>query len=101
MTNTFTDLFWPRPEQWGLRGDPFLWDELSACLAAVVLPNSAQEVISSLEEAIMRLTGATFDGQDAYFVERYGGGGMSGGHISRQYWASTGIPLLVSRFKEV
>lgn len=31
----FTDLFSPRPDDWELRGDPHLWDELSAYLAEV------------------------------------------------------------------
>lgn len=99
MKNTFSDLFTPKPEQWGLRGDQFLWDELSAHLAEVTLPNSAREVRLSLEVAIKEITGATLDGNNAYFVDRYDQGGMSSGQISRQYWSTTVLPLLVSRFK--
>jgi hypothetical protein len=82
-----------------LRGDPYLWDDLIEHIGNLELPNSASEVKASLESAIVSLTGTEFDGDDAYFVERYNHGGMSGGHISRHFWAATAIPLLVSRFR--
>jgi hypothetical protein len=99
MTNNFIDLFSPRPENFGMGGDGFLWDELSSHFTTQALPNSGREVKMALEEAIVKLTSATFDGQDAYFVERYDRGGMSSGYVSRHYWVATGIPLLVSRFR--
>lgn len=60
----FTDLFSPRPDDWELRGDPHLWDELSTYLAQVAMPNSANAVRQIIAIAIETLTGTTLEGSD-------------------------------------
>lgn len=95
----FTDLFSPQPEEWGLRGDPHLWDELSTCLADVAMPNSANAVRQIIANEIETLTGANLDGTDVVVVDRYPDDGMSSRHVSLRYWNETAIPLLVSRFR--
>ena len=95
----FTDLFSPRPDQWGLRGDPHLWDELSTYLAEVAMPNSADAVRQTIANAIEILTGTALGGTDVVVVDRYPNDGMSGRRVSLRYWNETTLPLLVSRFR--
>jgi len=38
--SSFADAFVPRPEQWGLRGDPHLWDALRRRLPAASSPST-------------------------------------------------------------
>ena len=95
----FTDLFSPRPNDWELRGDPYLWDELSAHLSNVVLPNSAKAVRQVIATAIEALTGATLDEGGVAVIDRYPDDGMSSQYVSIQFWNETALPLLVSRFR--
>ncbi|WP_442511262.1 hypothetical protein SH528x_002932 [Novipirellula sp. SH528] len=45
---TIADLFDPVPEQWGLRGDPYLWREMQASFADTVLPETGTEFRAEL-----------------------------------------------------
>lgn len=58
VTQSFSELFNPIPEQWRLRGDPFLWDELCAFLSAEEMPSSASAIRSMIERTITALTSA-------------------------------------------
>lgn len=95
----FTDLFSPRPDDWALRGDLHLWDELSTYLAEVLMPNSANAVRQIIASAIESLTGTTLDGTNVVVVDRYPDDGLSSRHVSLRYWNETALPLLVSRFR--
>jgi hypothetical protein len=95
----FTDLFSPRPDYWGLRGDPHLWDELSAYLAEVAMLNSASAVRQIIANAIETLTGAPLDKVDVVVIDRDPDDGMSSRHVSMRFWSETALPLLVSRFR--
>lgn len=94
-----SELFAPSPAQWGLRGDPYLWQELSHELSDRTLPESAGELMVVLEAAFYRLVGEpvhTLKG--SVFVARYSHGGMSSGHVAPDFWRNTALPLLRSRF---
>jgi hypothetical protein len=92
-----TDLFAPRPGHWGLRGDPFLWDELVQRFAYLPLPASAEDLRALLEEGYARLTGQALDSDEPVRVDRYGTDGMSGGLVSPDFWRREALPLLLSR----
>ena len=49
-----SQVFDPKPEQWGLRGDPYLWDELKEKLEHVELPESQDELKTLIEVEIER-----------------------------------------------
>ena len=51
------DLFQDVPWQWGLRGDPFLWEEMKRHLSKVPLPNSPEELRDILFQTFNELTG--------------------------------------------
>jgi len=96
---TITELFEPRPGQWGLRGDPFLWDEMAMRFADLPLPATADDLRALLAEAYARLTGQALEHDDNVRIERYGTGGMSGGLVSPDYWKTQAIPLLLERYQ--
>jgi hypothetical protein len=82
-----------------MRGDPHLWDELSACLAEVAVPNSANAVRQIIATAIETLTGVSLAESGVVVIDRYPDDGMSSRHVSLRFWNETALPLLVSRFR--
>lgn len=96
------DLFAPAPDQWGLRGDLFLWMELRQTLCNCALPDPTipgwqDHIRTRLEAAILTLTGINIrTGQDI-LVPRYQRGGMSSGMVSSIFWHQTIVPLLTQR----
>jgi hypothetical protein len=98
--NTVASLFEKEPMHWGLRGDPYLWREMSAHFEQVPLPDSADELISLLETTFERLTTHSISEPEMFFMERFSHGGMSSGHISPDFWRETVIPMLLDRYLE-
>lgn len=92
-------IFEDAPSQWGLRGDPHLWQELRPHLAATPMPADAQQLQSILEQAFHSLSGQPLaTEEDCFFVDRYAAGGMSSGMVSPEFWRDTALPLLRERF---
>ena len=103
MSTAFiASLFDPTPSQWGLRGDPYLWEELRSNFSAVPLPESAKELQALLEKEFEALTETplTTD-KDILVIERLAHGGMSSGGVSIPFWRETAIPLLIRRYNNV
>jgi hypothetical protein len=88
-----------KPEQWGLRGDPYLWREIHRKLIDEGMPTDEQRFAQKVEAAFSELTGGTLDREDSIFVERYRHGGMSSGHVDPTWWRNEGIPLLCRQFR--
>lgn len=98
MTATISSLFSPEPDQWGLRGDPYLWQELAEYFGGVPLPGASRELAAALERAFLELTGHPVSYSKHFRIEKHAHGGMSSGGISTEFWRESGIPLLLSRF---
>lgn len=96
--STVGSLFYPEPESWGFRGDPFLWRELSQAFAAVELPSSVPDFEGMLERAFKSAVGADVRTLDKIKIERFAHGGMSSGGISGDYWRERAMPLLLARY---
>jgi hypothetical protein len=94
------DLFADEPDQWGLRGDPYLWRELRDYLAGRPLPSTAAMFAAGLDDALLRLTGHQLSAGTAVFVARLGHGGMSSGMVSGKFWREHAVPMLVKRFEQ-
>lgn len=94
------ELFDPEPQQWGLRGDPLLWRELKAVLAAHPLPRDFDTLTTIIGDAANERVGAQLLGQpDDRRVERYvQESGMSTGWVSAEWWNGDGMRLLRERF---
>ena len=94
------DVFDPPPDQWGLRGDPYLWDDLKHRLAEARPPDSAWTARRQLHEEFEQLVGVPpnpYLGQDHVRVEAFAHGGMSGGMVDLRTWHDRLMPLLLER----
>ena len=100
------DLFAPFPDQFGLRGDPYLWGIMAAHLNYSWVEEDdfgkPVSVDTAIKSAFRKLTGQCWEhAPDEFQVEGLNHGGSSGGWISMDWWRSTGLPLLKSRFDAV
>ncbi len=92
------DLFFREPDEWGLRGDPYLWAEMRSFLADRPLPSSREELSDAVTSAFQELTGHPLVAtRDSFAIERFAHGGMSSGHIDPAWWRSKALPLLSAR----
>lgn len=96
---TISKLFENEPTQWGLRGDPCLWEEMKAKLDLIAMPSTPQELERILRSVFLELTGRALDNHDPIFVPRYDQGDMSSGMVCTEFWRNTAIPLVVSRHR--
>lgn len=88
----------PPDPWWGLRGDPFLWKDMSRVFRPVPLPYSADTLQAMLEAAFLALTAHPISTRDMFYVDRHAHGGMSSGHIDPDFWREKGLPLILERF---
>ncbi|WP_438853867.1 hypothetical protein [Agromyces sp. M3QZ16-3] len=96
----FGSLFERGLVQWGLRGDPHLWDAMRDALAGEPFPAGFWDVRSAVQREFARLTGQPLTDTDeplrvAAFVT---GSGMSDGHVLPSFWVRTAIPILIDRW---
>jgi len=94
-------IFAHSPQQWGLRGDPYLWEEMKASLVAVDLPADSREFNRLLADQFEKLVGLPLSHSGDVYVERYAFGGMSSGHVCVRFWREEVIPMLCKRFEEL
>jgi hypothetical protein len=94
-----SDLFDPAPDQWGLRGDLFLWMEMRQALCHVEIPQQPEGLAQTISSAFMALTGTALARSVDFPVNRLARGGMSGGMVCGQFWIEEFIPLLQQRSK--
>lgn len=89
------NIFEPTPEQWGLRGDPYLWESLRNYFEQEGLPEDIDEFEIELIKLFKLKTGKSVFDMYSVFVDEYAHGGMSSGHIAIDKWRDSFIPLLM------
>lgn len=94
-------IFEHKPEQWGFRGDPYLWEELQQSFSKISLPCSEQCFIQYFKQFFQKHTDHPLNTESPFFVEKYAHGGMSSETISPEFWKETVLPLLVTRLHQV
>ena len=94
---TVTDLFEPIPEQWGLRGDPYLWMEMRSALNHVSIPDRVDTLGPIISSLFFVLTGAELSPKIQVHVARFERGGMSSGMVDGEFWHNTFIPMVQQR----
>ncbi len=99
-SKTLSQIFRNEPVSWGLRGDPFLWRELTAALEDQPYPETETDFYILIYQTYEQLTGKSIREQEDVFVERFSHGGMSSGYVSPPFWTETAIPLLLERYRE-
>lgn len=101
-TKSVALIFDPEPYQWGLRGDPFLWQLLKKRYQAVELPYSPETLREDILSVFRSLTDELPEsGKDCY-VEQFAKThvGMSTGWLCGDFWIGTAIPLLIERLEQ-
>ena len=93
-------LFDKKPTQWGLRGDPFLWEELQEHFSTKIWMANKDDFEQELMTAFQLLTGEELVANRTILIERYQSGGMSNGMISSDFWIENAFPLLIERYLE-
>ncbi|MFD3449765.1 hypothetical protein ACFDTO_34900 [Microbacteriaceae bacterium 4G12] len=93
-------IFNKKPEEWGLRGDPFLWNDLENAFSQVLLPCTEEEFMLKMNEYFLTLTGHDLEENNDFYVEQYNKGGMSSGYICPEFWRNELVPLLIQRLLE-
>jgi hypothetical protein len=94
-------LFEKKPIQWGLRGDPYLWQELKETLQDVDAPETITAVQKLLASTYEALTGKSILDDEHFYIERFDHGGMSRGMISPQFWREKGLPHLLRQYEKL
>lgn len=94
---TVADLMFPERENWGYRGDPFLWQEMRQALARVPVPDNQDDLQQILLNSAQSLINASFSAENGVFVNRFSHGGMSSGWVSFEFWTRDIIPELLQR----
>jgi len=98
------DLFEREPNEFGMRGDTYLWWRLRERLSDVPMPTSYFAVRSLVREAIVAEVDIDIDAfprddPDGIFVQELStGSGISSGRVLPMWWMRTGLPILVDRW---
>ncbi len=94
-------LFEVEPENWGLRGDQFLWRDLATTLADQPLPADVRQLERLLEQAFWDATGHSLSFSAEVLVERFADEGVSRGGISGATWRYRLFPLIIARYEDI
>ncbi len=89
--------------QWGLRGDPLLWDALQNALSQTPLPPTTSALRSLLQSAYLEETGHEPSASDTPLPVaslKRPNGGMSNGLVSPRFWVETGFPTIERAFTD-
>lgn len=96
---TMDQLFDEEPEQWELRGDPYVWAALRERLAGLPLPADDTTLEETLLTVFTSVVGVDLRTElaDRVYREEFAHGGMSSGPVHLPTWWDSLIPLLVGR----
>lgn len=100
MSFFVSEIFDEKPAQWGLRGDPYLWDEMQKEFSTVPIVVSVEMFREMFYAAFAKLTNASLMPGKMVYCPEYAHGGMSSGKISGDFWTGTVLPLLLSRLEK-
>lgn len=101
MAKDLSLIFERKPEQWGLRGDPYLWDDMREELGGRKLDITTRELANQVCKCYENAVGEPLRYDSKVFVERFAHGGMSSGYVSGEFWICSGIPLLIDNFRKI
>jgi hypothetical protein len=90
------------PRQWGLRGDPFLWDEMRIKSKDKILLETEEMMQDYFYKLFYEITGIEITLNRNISLEKYYVGfGMSGGVVCSKFWIKNGIPFILERYKKI
>lgn len=97
MNSVVANTIFKEPTQWGLRGDPQMWDALKEFALKSNPDNFMNAILSEFDRIIE--TGEKDD--SAAFIKEFATGGMTSGCVSLDWFNETGFPLLKERYEKV
>lgn len=95
-TRYLSEMFNIQPPNWGLRGDPYLWQDMKKAFADTPFPYNAHEIVVDVHRIFLEKTGEELSNTARPYVEAYDHGGPSAGKVSGKFWLGTAIPLLLA-----
>lgn len=99
---TLDEVFLIEPEQWGLRGDPVVWEEMKNCFRNETIPLDSDELQKMLCDVYKNITGHNLDQKDdKFYFDSLDKGGMSGGYVLPQWWQNEGIPFILKNARRL
>jgi 8-oxo-dGTP pyrophosphatase MutT (NUDIX family) len=93
-------LFFPEPDSWGTRGDPYAWRELLARLERRPKPADAAELHDLLQAEFAEIVGVQLsepNSPEEIVRPEFAFGGMSSGVVDLKTWRTSLMRLLESR----
>lgn len=97
---TMADAFKSEPSQWGLRGDPYVWDRMRELLEGVGVPVDRVEQRRLLRAAFRTVVGVDVEHEaeeDRVHIAELDHGGQSGGWVDLVTWRERLMPILEAR----
>ena len=91
-------IFGNEPAQWGLRGDPWFWEELREQSTGRDFPWHADEVVEFVCREFESVSGIPLTCDARPFVAKYAHGGMSSGYLSGLYWIGRGMARILENY---
>jgi hypothetical protein len=95
-TRFLSELFDIQPPNWGLRGDPWFWQELKQSFAKIPFPYSSPELVADVHRIFREKTGEERTVGARPYVAEYDHGGASAGKLSGKWWLTTAMPILIA-----
>ncbi len=101
MAKDLSLIFDRKPDTWGARGNPYLWEEMQKLCVGKSLDIDAYGIAGMVSEVFEKVTGKplTYDAED--HVESFAHGGMSSGIVTGSFWMSLGIPYLIESLRRI
>ncbi len=97
-------IFHPAPQQWGLRGDPYVWDAIKSSLASEPAPLTAEDAMRQLDLRFRDVVGVDLNDADlptTTYREEFAHDGMSTGMVALDVWRDRLLPLLNARARRL
>lgn len=93
----FNKLMKTAPKQWGLRGDPYLWQDMREHLKNVSVPIDNGDLKKIITDVFHKITGKPIDTCDSIYMKKYAHGGMSSGCVCTHFWQNEAMSFLFEK----
>jgi len=102
MKNVFQEIFKENPTSWGLRGDPYMWEELRSHMTNIGHKFTVKEFDNYITGFFINflLANGKKVGEDIYHVRCFPAEGMSGGKVSMVWWQEIAKTELIVRYNK-
>jgi hypothetical protein len=95
-----SDIFNEVPSSWGLRGDPYFWEELKQHFNKTELPYKESTFANDIYKLFEKKTGQKLTKECRTYLQEYSQGGISSGQVCGSFWIENCIPMLLKRLEE-